>query len=86
MCADRRVLTDKKGDPLEFFDPYGFKPDTQQCELAQGIDNRAYEQHDHELTRLLKESGHKVFYNSSVPSDVCLLGNVANPPSCTLLW
>ena len=54
----------KKGDTIEFFDPYGFKPDTQQYKLGEEIDNVAYEQHDHDLTRLLKESGYKVFYNT----------------------
>jgi hypothetical protein len=49
---------------IEFFDPYGFKPDTQQYRLGKGIDNVAFEQHDHDLTRLLEESGYRVFYNT----------------------
>jgi hypothetical protein len=53
----------KRKTTVEFFDPYGFKPDTQQTELGEGIDNEEYEQHDHDLTRLLRESGYKVYYN-----------------------
>ena len=59
MFPKRRTST-----TIEFFDPYGFEPDTQQYKLGQGIDNVAFEQHDHDLTRLLKKSGYHVYYNT----------------------
>lgn len=49
---------------IEFFDPYGFAPDTQQYRLGNNIDNRKFEQHDNDLTRLLKESKYKVYFNT----------------------
>ena len=49
---------------MEFFDPYGFSPDTQQYRLGAGIDNRKFEQHDNDLTRLLHESKYKVYFNN----------------------
>lgn len=55
----------KRGNKtIEFFDPYGYKPDTQQYQLGKNIDNRRYEQHDNDLTRLLKESKYRVYYNT----------------------
>ena len=60
----------KKGDRIEFFDSYGFKPDTQQTKLGNHINNKAYEQHDNDLTRLLKESGYKVYYNTHPFQDI----------------
>ena len=53
----------KKGDEINYFDPYGNKPD----EDLKWLDDRKRDELDQEtpkLTKLLKESGYKVFYNT----------------------
>ena len=59
----------KRQNKIEFFDSYGFKPDVQQFKLGENIDNVRYEQHDNDLTRLLRESKYKVYYNTHAFQD-----------------
>jgi hypothetical protein len=53
----------KKGNKIEFFDPYGnLKPD-EESEWVPKKKLAEFDQDTHYLTKLLKESGYKVVYN-----------------------
>jgi hypothetical protein len=53
----------KKGEHIEFFDPYGKAPDTE-LKWVSMAKRRDMNMEEPTLTRLLKESGYKVTYNS----------------------
>jgi hypothetical protein len=53
----------KRGNSIEFFDPYGNAPDTE-LEWVSKAKRRAMNIEEPTLTRLMKESGYKTTYNS----------------------
>jgi hypothetical protein len=53
----------KKGNKIEFHDPYGFLKPDDESDWVSKKDLAEFDQDTHYLTKLLKESGYKIVYN-----------------------